>query len=55
MMDGRIVSIRKALEEKKLHNTKIISYSVKFASDFYGPFRNALGSTDYLEKKNKKQ
>jgi len=55
MMDGRILSIRKALEEKKLHNTKIISYSVKYASDFYGPFRNALGSKNFLDKKDKKQ
>lgn len=55
MMDGRILSIRKALEEKKFHNTKIISYSVKYASYFYDPFRDALGSTSYLEKKNKKQ
>merc|ERR1712110_84035 len=53
MMDGRILSIRKALEEKKLHNTKIISYAVKYASSFYGPFRNALGSNNSLKKKIK--
>jgi len=55
MMDGRILSIRNALENKKLHNTKIISYSVKYASSFYGPFRDALGSNTFLQKKNKKQ
>jgi porphobilinogen synthase len=55
MMDGRILSIRKALEEKRFHNTKIISYSVKYASNFYGPFREALGSHDSFRKKNKDQ
>ena len=55
MMDGRIIAIRKALENKKLYNTKIISYSVKYASNFYGPFRDALGSSSFLNKKDKKQ
>jgi porphobilinogen synthase len=55
MMDGRILSVRKALEDKKFHNIKIISYSVKYASNFYGPFRDALGSTANLKSKNKKQ
>lgn len=44
MMDGRIGAIRKALEEHQLHNTGIMSYSAKYASCFYGPFRDALDS-----------
>ena len=55
MMDGRILSIREALENKKMHNTKIISYSVKYASNFYGPFREASGSIETFKIKNKKQ
>ena len=43
MMDGRIKSIRSALESEGLHNKLIMSYSAKYASTFYGPFRNALG------------
>ena len=43
MMDGRIKSIRSALESEGLHNILIMSYSAKYASTFYGPFRNALG------------
>merc|ERR1712078_558169 len=54
-MDGRVLAIRSAFEEKKLYNTKIISYAVKYASSFYGPFRNALGSDMYLKSKDKKQ
>lgn len=44
MMDGRILSIREALEEDGLINTGIMSYSAKYASAFYGPFRDALDS-----------
>lgn len=44
MMDGRILTIREALEEEELFNTGIMSYSAKYASAFYGPFRDALDS-----------
>ena len=44
MMDGRIKKIRLTLESKNYHNTSIMSYSAKFASNYYGPFRDALGS-----------
>lgn len=44
MMDGRVLSIRKALEENGYHNVGIMSYSAKYASSFYGPFRDALDS-----------
>ena len=44
MMDGRIGRIRKALEKENLKNTQILSYAVKYASSFYGPFRDAVGS-----------
>ena len=44
MMDGRILSIREALEEEGYVNTGIMSYSAKYASSFYGPFRDALDS-----------
>ena len=45
MMDGRVLKIRKALEAQGFLDTGIMSYSVKYASSFYGPFRNALDST----------
>jgi len=44
MMDGRIKKIRLTLESENYHNTSIMSYSAKFASNYYGPFRDALGS-----------
>ncbi|MEG1537551.1 MAG: porphobilinogen synthase, partial [Clostridiales bacterium] len=44
MMDGRILAIRQALDQQKLINTAIMSYAVKYASSFYGPFREAAGS-----------
>ncbi|MAU71013.1 MAG: porphobilinogen synthase [Pseudozobellia sp.] len=44
MMDGRILTIREALEDKGFYNTAIMSYSAKYASAFYGPFRDALDS-----------
>ena len=49
MMDGRIGKIRKALDENNLKNTQILSYAVKYASNFYGPFREALGSNKNLK------
>lgn len=55
MMDGRIGLIRKALEESHYTNTKILAYSVKYASYFYGPFREALGSAEALGKADKRQ
>jgi porphobilinogen synthase len=54
MMDGRIGAIRSALEERGLIHTKIMAYSAKFASAFYGPFRDAVGSAANLGKSNKK-
>ncbi|MEM6864229.1 MAG: porphobilinogen synthase [Bacteroidota bacterium] len=44
MMDGRILTIREALEDEGFHNTGIMSYTAKYASAFYGPFRDALDS-----------
>ncbi len=54
MMDGRILSMRDALEEEGLVNTRIMAYSAKYASAFYGPFREAVGSAANLGKSNKK-
>ena len=48
MMDGRIGKIRKALDKKGLSDTHIVSYAVKYASNFYGPFRDAVGSKKKL-------
>ena len=48
MMDGRIVKIRKALDSKKFKNIQILSYAAKYASNFYGPFRDAVGSNNLL-------
>jgi porphobilinogen synthase len=53
MMDGRIGAIRAALEEKKLIHTRIMAYSAKYASAFYGPFRDAVGSAGNLGKSDK--
>ncbi|EER47837.1 porphobilinogen synthase [Actinobacillus minor] len=53
MMDGRIGEIRKALEEKGFINTQIMAYSAKYASNYYGPFRDAIGSTGNLKGGNK--
>ena len=53
MMDGRIGLIRKSLDKHKLKDIKILSYAVKYASNFYGPFRDAVGSKKKL-KGNKK-
>ena len=49
MMDGRIAAIRRALDEKGLVDTRIMSYAAKYASGFYGPFRDALGSGGALK------
>jgi porphobilinogen synthase len=54
MMDGRIGAIRAALEDKGLIHTRIMAYSAKYASAFYGPFRDAVGSAGNLGKSNKK-
>ena len=53
MMDGRIGAIRDALEENGHIHTKILAYSAKYASSFYGPFRDAVGSSANLGKGNK--
>jgi len=53
MMDGRIGAIRDVLEENGHRNTKILSYSTKFASAFYGPFRDAVGSAANFGGSNK--
>ncbi len=49
MMDGRIGKIRKALDKNNFYNVQLLSYAVKFASNFYGPFRNAVGSSSLLK------
>jgi len=54
MMDGRIGAIRQALEAQGHIHTKIMAYSAKYASAFYGPFRDAVGSAKNLGKSNKK-
>jgi porphobilinogen synthase len=54
MMDGRIASIRNALEANGFIHTKIMAYSAKYASSFYGPFRDAVGSSANLGKADKK-
>ncbi len=54
MMDGRIGAIRQALEARGLIHTRIMAYSAKYASAFYGPFRDAVGSAANLGKSNKK-
>lgn len=53
MMDGRIKAIRAALEQRNLINTQIMAYSAKYASNYYGPFRDAVGSSANLGKSNK--
>ena len=53
MMDGRVGEIRKVLEENKLINVKILAYSAKYASAFYGPFREAVGSVEQLGESSK--
>jgi porphobilinogen synthase len=53
MMDGRIGKIREALEKKGFVHTKILAYSAKYASSFYGPFRDAVGSAKNLGHSDK--
>jgi porphobilinogen synthase len=53
MMDGRIGAIREALEENGYIHTRIMAYAAKYASAFYGPFRDAVGSATNLGKSNK--
>lgn len=54
MMDGRIGAIREALEENNYPNVRLLSYAAKYASSFYGPFREAVGSLKGLGKSDKK-
>ncbi|QGM81513.1 porphobilinogen synthase [Otariodibacter oris] len=54
MMDGRIGAIRQALEEKGFIHTQIMAYSAKYASNYYGPFRDAVGSASNLKGGDKK-
>jgi porphobilinogen synthase len=54
MMDGRIGAIRAALDEASCHGTMILAYAAKYASAFYGPFREAVGSAGSLGKADKK-
>ena len=49
MMDGRVGIIRKALDKNNFKNVQILSYAAKYASNFYGPFRNAIGSNKKLK------
>jgi len=53
MMDGRIGAVRQALEDHGLIHTRIMAYSAKYASAFYGPFRDAVGSASNLGKSSK--
>jgi porphobilinogen synthase len=53
MMDGRIGAIRAALDKERFIHTRILAYSAKYASGFYGPFRDAVGSAQTLGHGNK--
>ena len=53
MMDGRVGAIRSVLDEQQFINTQILAYAAKYASAYYGPFRDAVGSTNALGKGNK--
>ena len=53
MMDGRIGQIRKALEKEEFVQIKILAYSAKYASSFYGPFRDVVGSAKNLGQSDK--
>ncbi len=53
MMDGRVGAIRAALDKHKFIHTRILAYSAKYASGFYGPFRDAVGSAKNLGRSNK--
>lgn len=54
MMDGRVGGIRQALDSEHFINTQILAYSAKYASAYYGPFRDAVGASSTLGKGNKK-
>ena len=54
MMDGRVGAIREALEKHGFVNTRILAYSAKYASNYYGPFRDAVGSASNIKGGNKK-
>src|SRR5690606_19283962 len=54
MMDGRIGAIRAALDRRKFIHTRIMAYSAKYASGYYGPFRDAVGSGKQLGKSDKR-
>ena len=54
MMDGRVGAIRDTLDNHGFYNVQIMSYAAKYASSFYGPFRDAVGSTLNISKKSKK-
>ena len=54
MMDGRVGAIRQALESEGFHDVLILSYAAKYASAFYGPFRDAVGSAPELATRNKR-
>jgi porphobilinogen synthase len=54
MMDGRVGAIRDALDEKGFEHVRIMSYAAKYASGFYGPFRDAVGSKSALGKADKR-
>lgn len=54
MMDGRIGAIRAALDQQRFTHTRIMAYSAKYASGFYGPFRDAVGSAKQLGKSDKR-
>jgi porphobilinogen synthase len=53
MMDGRVGLIRNALEKNKFYNVQILSYAVKYASNFYSPFRDAVGTSSTLKTEKK--
>ena len=53
MMDGRVAAIRKALDKENFKDVNILSYAIKFASNFYGPFREAVGSKKKLKTDKK--
>jgi porphobilinogen synthase len=53
MMDGRIGALRSALDERRFIHTRILAYAAKYASSFYGPFRDAVGSAAMLGKGDK--
>jgi porphobilinogen synthase len=53
MMDGRVAAIRESLEKNGFVNTKILAYSAKYASNYYGPFRDAVGSSGNIKGGNK--